>query len=99
MFSDHLQPVHPFPLKAAAITAGGLVIACQLIAMVLVVDSQVEKAQSRQTSQTNFQSAVATCVESSYGVALNKCASLASSAIGLSGPALPAVVPDVDLRQ
>lgn len=98
MFSDHLQPVFHFPFKGTFLVAGGLVIACQLIAMVLVVDSQVEKAQFRQTTQANFQSAVATCVENSYGAALKKCADLTSSTVATPGPASSGAFLDADLQ-
>ena len=86
MFSEHLQPVHPSPFKGGLIVAGALVIACQLIGMFLVVDSQVEKAQSRQSNYTNFQAAVASCVENSYGAALKKCADLTSLPVASPGP-------------
>ena len=76
MFSDHLRPARKITARKILIIIGGMLIVGQLIAMVFVAGAQVEKAQSRQTMQANFQSAVATCVENNYGAALNKCASL-----------------------
>ncbi len=76
MSSDPLRPVEKLPAKKMFLIAAGLVIVCQLIAMVLVARDQVQKAQHRQTSRANFQTAVAACIENSYGAALKKCASL-----------------------
>lgn len=76
MFSDHFQPIDKLPAKKVFLVAAALVFACQLVALVLVADGQVEKAQSRQAGQVSFQSAVAACVENSHGAALKNCARL-----------------------
>ena len=76
MFSDHFQPIDKLPAKKVFLVAAALVFVCQLVALVLVADGQVEKAQSRQAGQVSFQSAVAACVENSHGAALKNCARL-----------------------
>ena len=59
--------------------AAGLVLVCLLIAMALVAGGQVRKAELRQLSQANFQSAFASCQLGRQGSALRDCARLASS--------------------
>ncbi|MBC7647624.1 MAG: hypothetical protein H7197_00675 [Vitreoscilla sp.] len=83
MFSDHLQKIEHASGKTLLMVAGGLVIVCQLVAMVLVSQGQVEKAQAREVSQASARAATAWCVESSRGAALNDCdrASPLSSAL------------------
>ncbi len=73
MFSDHLRKVDEAPTKTLLLIAAGLVIVCQLVAMVLVADGQVEKAQMREASQASARAATAWCVESSRGAALREC--------------------------
>ena len=63
MFSDHLQKIDEVPYKTLLGVAAGLVILCQLIAMVLVVDGQVEKAQVRDLRYASEQMAIARCSE------------------------------------
>lgn len=79
MFSDHLRKIDEAPHKSLLLVAAGLVIACQLIAMALVAGEQVEKAQMRGNSQASRDVAMASCVESSRGVAVKDCFRLGSS--------------------
>jgi hypothetical protein len=73
MFSDHLRKIDDAPTKTLLLVAAGLVIFCQLVAMVMVADAQVEKAQLREASQASARAATAWCVESSQGAALRQC--------------------------
>lgn len=77
MFSDHLRKIDEAPHKILLLVAAGLVMVCQLVAMALVAGEQVQKAQMRGDSQTSRQVAVASCVESSRGVAVKDCFQLA----------------------
>ena len=77
MFSDHLKPVDTLPVNRLLLVAAGLVLACQLAAMVLVAEGQVEKAQIRQASQASLQAAVANCLENHQGLVISDCARLA----------------------
>ena len=73
MFSDHLRKVGEFPVKPVLFAAAGLAIVCQLVAMVMVVSAQVEKAQMRDASHASARAAMAGCIESSRGAALRDC--------------------------
>jgi hypothetical protein len=73
MFSDHLHKIDDAPAKTLLLVAAGLVIVCQLVAMVMVADAQVEKAQLREASQASARAATAWCVQSSHGAALRQC--------------------------
>jgi hypothetical protein len=73
MFSDHLPIIDEAPTKTLLVIAAGLVIVCQLVAMVLVADGQVEKAQLREASHASARAATAWCIESSRGAALRDC--------------------------
>jgi hypothetical protein len=90
MFSDHLEIVDKLPTKKMFLVAAVLVLVCQLAAMVLVADGQVEKAQSRQASRASFQAALATCFEHSRGADLKTCSRLVppDSDPGLNTPAV-----------
>lgn len=79
MFSDQLRKIDEAPHKSLLLVAAGLVIACQLVAMALVAGEQVHKAQMRGNSQASRDVAVASCVESSRGVAVKDCFRLGSS--------------------
>ena len=74
MFSDHLQKVDKVPQKILLAVAAGLVFLCQLVAMVLVVDSQVEKAQVRNAQDSTGQMKFADCPENDLGPARARCA-------------------------
>jgi hypothetical protein len=79
MFSDHLRKIDEAPHKTLLLVAAGLVMVCQLVAMALVAGEQVQKAQMRGDSQASRQVAVASCVETSRGVAVKDCFRLGSS--------------------
>ena len=79
MFSDHLQKIDQASGRTLLLIAGGLIIVCQLVAMVLVTQGQVEKAQARELMQANERTAIAWCVQSSRGAELRGCPSGAAS--------------------
>ena len=79
MFSDHLRKIDDSPIKALLLIGAGLLIICQLVAMVLVADGQVEKAQLREASQASARAATAWCLESNRGAALSECGRLSAS--------------------
>jgi hypothetical protein len=73
MFSDHIQqPVEP-SYKVWLGVAAALVVVCQLVAMALVVDGQVERAQSRGVQYASERSALAQCSQSSLGSERQNC--------------------------
>ena len=76
MFSDNLEIIDNAPAKKMFLIAAGLVLVCQLVAMALVAEGQVEKAHAREASQASFQAAMASCIENSRGVDLKDCARL-----------------------
>ena len=87
MFSDHLQKIDKLPYNALLIIAAGLVFLCQLVAMVLVVDGQVEKAQIRDAHYSSAQMVIADCSENYSGPARSRCieqmrSEIASSSAG-----------------
>ncbi len=88
MFSDHLQIIDNAPAKKMFLFAAGLVLVCQLVAMVLVAEGQVEKAHAREASQASFQAAMASCIENSRGIELKDCTRLIppGSAQAIAGP-------------
>lgn len=73
MFSDHLQKIDKTPYRSLLFVAAGLVFLCQLVAMVLVVDSQVEKAQIRDAQYGTAQMVIDDCSENYSGPARNRC--------------------------
>ena len=73
MFSDHLQKVAKVPYKTLLVVAAGLVFLCQLVAMVLVVGSQVEKAEIRDAHYNSAQMVIADCSENYSGAVRNRC--------------------------
>ncbi|WP_309684170.1 hypothetical protein [Polaromonas sp.] len=73
MFSDHLRRIDVVSFKTLFGVAAGLVIVCQLIAMMLVVDGQVARANARDALRVSDQRAVVQCMESSLGVARHSC--------------------------
>ncbi len=92
MFSDHLQKIDQASGKTLLLIAGGLVIICQLVALVLVSQGQVEKAQARENNQANQRSATAWCFETSHGTELRSCATLAPASAA-TPDAMPATTP------
>lgn len=73
MFSDSMQQPDEPSYKVWLGLAAGLVIVCQLVAMVLVVDGQVERAQSRSVQSASERSALAQCSQSSLGSERQNC--------------------------
>ena len=78
MFSAQLKPIDKMSANKMLLLAAGLVLVCLLIAMAMVAGGQVQKAELRQLSQANFQSAFANCLQSRQGSALRDCARLAA---------------------
>lgn len=74
MFSDHLHKIDHASAKTLLLIAGGLVIFCQLVAMVLVSQGQVDRAQARETNRATQRTAIAWCMETSRGAELKACA-------------------------
>ena len=79
MFSDHLRKIDEASPRILLLVAAALVMVCQLVAMALVAGEQVQKAQMRGDSQASRHVAIASCVESSRGVAVKDCFQLGSS--------------------
>ncbi len=79
MFSDHLPKIDHTSGKTLLLIAAGLVIICQLVAMVLVSQGQVEKAQAREATQASQRTATAWCLETSRGADLRGCATQQSA--------------------
>ena len=73
MFSDHLQKIDKMPYKTLLVISAALVFLCQLVAMMLVVDSQVEKAQIRDAQSGSAQMVIADCSENYSGQARSRC--------------------------
>ena len=73
MFSDHLPKIGIIRTKPLVLIGAGVVIVAQLVALVLLADGQVEKAQLRQASQASARAAAALCAHSARGAALNDC--------------------------
>lgn len=73
MFSDSLQKIEWTSSRNLFLIAGGLVIICQLVAMGLVVDGQVKKAEARDSELSSQRSAIAQCLETSSGSGRSRC--------------------------
>jgi hypothetical protein len=80
MFSDHLPKIDEVPNRMLFLVAAGLVILCQLAAMALVVDGQVNLAQLRDALRISERTAINQCMESSLGVARHDCIQQAKAA-------------------
>lgn len=80
MISDHFQNVDVISNRTLFLLAGGLVIVCQLVAMAVVSDGQVKKAQLRNLGIASQQTAFAQCLEASIGNGGQRCSVLFSSA-------------------
>ncbi len=63
MFSDHLPKIDRISGRNLFVMAGGLVIACQLVAMTLVAGEQVRKAEIRDSQLVAQRVAIAKCFE------------------------------------
>ncbi len=73
MFSDHLPKIRNTPANPIVLMAVGVVIVAQLVALILLADGQVEKAQLREATQASARAATALCAHSARGAALNDC--------------------------
>ena len=73
MLTDPLKKMDKVPYKSLLIVAAGLVFLCQLVAMVLVVNRQVESAQLRDAKSNAFQVATANCAENYTGPNRSRC--------------------------
>ena len=80
MFSDHLPKIDEVPSKMLFLVAAGLVILCQLAAMALVVDGQVNLAQDRDAMRDSERTAINQCMESRLGAARHDCIQQAKAA-------------------
>ncbi|MEO5659515.1 MAG: hypothetical protein ABIQ90_06920 [Polaromonas sp.] len=69
MFSDDLKKVGAMPYKTLFAVAAGLIFICQIVAMVLVVDRQVERSSVRTAQRSTEQMAIADCSEKYPGAA------------------------------
>ncbi|MES2192226.1 MAG: hypothetical protein V4454_19070 [Pseudomonadota bacterium] len=73
MFSDHLQKPDRISGSKLLLMAGGLVIACQLVAMVMVAGEQVKKAEMRDSRQSLQRAAIAQCFEANTRAERQSC--------------------------
>ncbi|MFC5521042.1 hypothetical protein [Polaromonas jejuensis] len=80
MSSEHLNKVDGLSCKTWLGIAAFLVMLCQLVAMALVVDRQMEKAQLRDARHASVGMAIASCYERSAGPARLSCIQQAQAA-------------------
>ena len=81
MFSDHLKKVDEMPSRALFGVAAGLVFLCQLAALVLVVNGQVEKSQVREAHFTSAQVEIADCSKTYSGATRSQCIEQVNAAL------------------
>ena len=91
MFSDHMQKSSRFPQTGLLMLAGGLVIVCQLVAMAMVADRQVQRAGVRDLQRVTQQLALADCIQRSTGSTRHLC--IRQSQLDSSGHELAAASP------
>ncbi|NMM08411.1 hypothetical protein [Polaromonas sp.] len=80
MFADHLPKIDEVPNRMLFLAAAALVILCQLAAMALVVDGQVNSAQVRDALRVSERTAINRCMETSLGTARHNCIQQAKAA-------------------
>lgn len=73
MFSDHMRKFSRFPQTGLLMAAGGLVVVCQLVAMAMVADRQVQRAGVRDLQRVAQQVALADCIQRSTGATRHGC--------------------------
>ena len=73
MFSDHIKKSTRFPQTGLLMAAGALVLVCQLVAIALVADQQVQRASVRDLQRFAQQVAFADCIERSTGSTRQSC--------------------------
>lgn len=90
MFSDHLKKVNAMPYKTLLAVAAGLTFICQIVAMVLVVDRQVEKSSVRTAQSSTEQKAIADCAEKySSAAARGQCIAQVNAALNTTTIFIP----------
>ncbi len=96
MFSDHIRKVDNASGRTLLLVAAGLVIVCQLVAMALVAEGQVKKAEVRE-SQLSFQrTATARCFETNSRFDRQSCLDQANADLARSDPAAALATASVD---
>ncbi len=80
MFSDLLPKKKKVSYKALFWLAAGLGVLGQLVAMALVVDGQVQKAQQRDARRMAEANAISLCMDAHAGAARQGCIALAKAA-------------------
>ena len=73
MFSDHLPKIDPTARHNLFVIAAALVMVCQLVAMVVVADGQVKKAEIRESQMQSQRLVVSQCLENTKGAASSSC--------------------------
>ncbi|MDB5744810.1 MAG: hypothetical protein JWR68_3125 [Polaromonas sp.] len=73
MLTDPIEKVDAVSSRGLFCIAAGLVFICQLLALVLVVNGQVEKAQHRTAQYDSARMAIADCAENHLGPARSQC--------------------------
>jgi|OpeIllAssembly_1097287.scaffolds.fasta_scaffold128055_1 hypothetical protein len=73
MFSDHLKKIDEMPFGTLFAVAAGLVFVCQLVALVLVLNGQVEKSHLREAHYNSAQVEIADCSKTYSGVERRQC--------------------------
>ena len=84
MFSESLKKMDEMPYKSMLGVAAVLVMLCQLVAMGLVVDGQVKRAEARDSVQDSRRIAVAACNEADSVATRQSCIQQATG--GWRGP-------------
>ena len=73
MFSDNPRKIEEVPYQTLLLISAGLVFLCQLVAMVLVLSSQVEKAQIREARGGSARLVADDCSENYSGAMRTRC--------------------------
>lgn len=81
MISDSLKKMDEMPHKSMLLVAAVLVIVCQLVAMALVVDGQVKRAEARDSALDSQRIAVFQCNESGSVATRQSCIQQAMGAL------------------
>ncbi|MES2281055.1 MAG: hypothetical protein V4542_06550 [Pseudomonadota bacterium] len=100
MFSDHLPKIDRVSGRSLFLMAGGLVIVCQLAAMVLVAGEQVKKAELRDAQQSQQRAVIAKCFEGATRAARQECMLQArNESLGVARMAAGSNSPDSSPRE
>ena len=67
MFSEHMLKIDRTGVRSLLLFVGALVIVCQLLAMAVLADGQVKKAELRESQLTAQRGAMVKCFETSTG--------------------------------